>query len=147
MIRLATREDIPVLLTLGRQMHSEGLLRTITLDEAKVEATLLYCIGEGFLQVNEGREGVDGVLAGHIAEFWFSHEKLASDLALFVRPNRRGSIAAVRLVQAFVAWGMEKAVREICLSQSTGVRVEEFAHLLTGMGFAHVGGVFKWRLG
>lgn len=131
---------------LTRQMHAEGLFKHAPLDEAKVRATFARLIDHGFLVVNHGSEGVDAMFGGQISEFWYSSERLASDLIFFVRPGRRGGFAAVRLIQAFVSWGQENHASEICIAQSSGVRVEQFAHLMTGMGFDHVGGVFKWRL-
>lgn len=149
MIRLATITDLPALLALGRQMHSEGEFRHIALAEDKVRRTFERLMsevrGDGFIAVNEGPDGIDGGIAGHLTPFWFSHELVATDLAFFVRQNRRGSIAAVRLVQAFVAWGKEKGASEVCIAQSSGVRLEETQRLLTGMGFTYVGGVYKWR--
>jgi GNAT superfamily N-acetyltransferase len=88
------------------------------LDEDKVRATFERLIAEHFLAVNDGPEGIDGGLAGMLTEFWFSRERLACDLAFFVRPSRRGSIAAVRLVQAFVAWARERGAAEVSISQS-----------------------------
>jgi hypothetical protein len=71
----------------------------------------------------------------------------ATDLAFFVRPDRRGSIGAVRLVQDFVAWARGAGAAEVCIAQSSGVRMDEAHRLMTGMKFDHRGGVFKWRLG
>jgi GNAT superfamily N-acetyltransferase len=144
-IRPATLADMDALIALGRQMHAEGTFRHVVLDEDKVRATFERLIAEHFLAVNDGPEGIDGGLAGMLTEFWFSRERLACDLAFFVRPSRRGSIAAVRLVQAFVAWAQEQGAAEVSISQSSGVRIEETNRLLTGMGFAYVGGVYKWR--
>lgn len=135
------------MLTLGRQMHSEGAFRHMALDEAKVRSTLLACIGEGFLAVNEGRGGVDGGLAGMLTEPWFSHDLIAADVCFFVRPDRRGSITAVRLVQEFTAWARMRGAKEVSIAQSSGVRLEETNRFLTGMGFTYVGGVYKWRFG
>lgn len=147
MIRAATLTDMDALLALGRQMHAEGDFRRHALDEAKVRKTFQRLMASHFLAVNDGPEGIDGGLAGAISEFWFSRELVASDLAFFVRPNRRGSIAAVRLVQSFVAWAKDRGAAEVSISQSSGVRIEETSRLLTGMGFIYVGGVYKWRFG
>lgn len=146
MIRLATVDDIEAVLRLGRQMHAEGAFRSVALDEDKVRDMIGRCIAHGFACVNEGREGVDGLLLGHVAEFWYSRATCASDLAFYVRPDRRGSIAAVRLIQAFVAWGRDAGAAKVVIAQSSGVRVEEATHLLTGMGFAYRGGVFEWEI-
>ncbi len=127
-------------------MHAEGAFCAVALDEDKVRDTIGMCIARGFACVNEGRAGVDGVLLGRVAEFWYSRATCAADLAFYVRPDRRGSIAAVRLIQAFVAWAREVGAAKVMIAQSSGVRVEETTHLLTGMGFAYRGGVFEWEI-
>jgi GNAT superfamily N-acetyltransferase len=127
-------------------MHAEGYFRHVEFNEGKVRAMLVHCLLHGFIGVSDGPDGLNGFLIGHAAELWYSSAKCATDLAFFVRPDRRGSIAAVRLVQDFVAWAREAGAAEVCISQSSGVRIEETHHLLTGMKFDHLGGVFKWRL-
>lgn len=134
-------------MALGRQMHAEGHFQHVTLDEGKVRRAFEALIRDQFCVVHEGPDGLDGGFAGHIGEFWFSRALMASDVAFFVRPNRRGSLAAVRLVQAFVSWAAERGAAEVSIVQSSAVRIEETARLLTGMGFSYVGGCYKWRIG
>lgn len=146
MIRPATLEDLDAVIRLGRQMHAEGAFSIVRFDEFKVRAQLERCLVEGFLHISVGPDGVNGFLIGEASEYWFSRDLLAHDLAFYVRPDRRGGIAAVRLVQAFVSWARERGAREVCIAGSSGVRVEELTRLMTGMFFRHVGGVFKWEI-
>ena len=145
MIRAASQLDLDSLMGLTRQMHAEGEFHSAPLAEPKVRAIFSRLITGGFLMVNDGAEGVDAMLAGMVSEQWYSTARVASDVIFFVRPTKRGGFAAVRLIQAFVAWGKEQGAAEINIAQSSGVRVTEFAHLMSGMGFDHAGGVFKWR--
>lgn len=147
MIRLATDADIPALLALGRQMHAEGVFNHFELDEDKVEIVFRHCIEKAFFAVSESAEGIDGMFAGHIAELWWTRRRCASDAVFFVRPNRRGGIAAVRLIQRFVAWAREQGADVVNISQSSGVRLEEMHRLMTGMSFSYDGGVYQWRIG
>lgn len=138
---------MPALLALGRQMHAEGVFRHFELAEDKVEATFRHCIEQEFFAVAESAEGIEGMFAGHIAELWWTRRRCASDAVFFVRPNRRGGIAAVRLIQGFVAWARGCQADVVNISQSSGVRLEEMHRLMTGMGFSYDGGVYQWRLG
>lgn len=131
---------------LGRQMHAEGYFRHVPFDEAKVRAALEHCLAEQFIAVSDGPDGLTGFLIGHVSALWYSPATVASDLAFYVRPDRRGSIAALRLVQEFIAWAKEAGAAEVCIAQSSGVRIEETHRLLTGIGLDYVGGVYKWRL-
>jgi GNAT superfamily N-acetyltransferase len=146
-IRPATAEDFNTLLELGRAMHAESWYRYLPFDDVKLHGVFERLLTDGYLKLHVASNGsIDGGMAGYIGEFWFCREKIATDYALFVRPNHRGSISAVRLIQDFVEWAKEKGAQEVSLSQTTGVRVQESSHLYLGMGFVYVGGNFKWRL-
>lgn len=147
MIRVATANDIEALMCLGRQMHAEGAFNVHPMDEEKVRLAMLSCIESGFAAANHGLEGIDAMLLGHVAELWYSRARCAADVLFYVRPDRRGSIAAVRLVQEFVQWAQWAGAQEVQIASSSGVRVEELHRMMTGMSFAHVGGVYKWRVG
>jgi GNAT superfamily N-acetyltransferase len=146
-IRRATAADLEPIIALGRQMHAEGYFRNVDFAEAKVRAALEHCLASGYIAVSAGADGIEGFLIGFVSELWYSSAKVASDLAFFVRPNRRGSITAVRLIQDFVAWAKEQGAAEVTIVQSSGVRLEETARLFNGMRFDYRGGVFTWRLG
>lgn len=145
-IRRATLADLPDILALGQKMHAESWYAYLPYDEDKIRATLELVLRDGFLAVYE----VDGVLAGGMAgilcEFWFCREQMATDLALFIEPGRRGGIAAARLVQAFIVWARQAGAQEVSLAVSTGVRVRETGELFEAMHLRHVGGVYKARL-
>lgn len=146
MIRTAAPHDIEALMGLGRQMHAEGAFNVHAMDEQKVRQAMLHCIDKQFASVSAGPDGLDGMLLGQASELWYSRAKCASDVLFYVRPDRRGSITAVRLVQAFVEWAHWTGAAEVQIAQSSGVRVEELHRLMTGMSFGHVGGVYKWRI-
>lgn len=146
-IRRANPADIADILALGRKMHAESWYAYLPFDEQKVLAAIELVMRGGFLAVYE----VDGVIAGGMAgiltEFWFSREQMATDLALFIEPGRRGGIAASRLVQAFIVWARDAGAQEVSLAISTGVRAQETGDLFEAMGLRRVGGVYKARLG
>jgi GNAT superfamily N-acetyltransferase len=147
MIRPATAEDFNTLLELGRAMHAESWYRYLPFDDVKLHGVFEKLITDGYLRIHVAPNGsIDGGMAGYIGEFWFCTEKIASDYALFVRPNHRGSFTAVRLIQDFIEWAKERGAQEVSLAQSTGVMVEQTSRLYLGMGFAYVGGIYKWRL-
>lgn len=147
MLRAATLEDIPGILVLGRQMHAESWYGYLPFDEEKVAALMGNLIAHefGFAQVIEQDGEIVGGLAGMIGEFWFCHERIASDFALFVTPGRRGSIGAVRLVKEFIEWAKANKA-EVSLAVSTGVRIQETGELYQALGLTHVGGVYKQKV-
>jgi len=147
MIRPATPQDIPALLALGRAMHAESWYGYLPFDEQKLSGLLARLIGgEGFVEVYETEGHVNGVMVGAISEMWFCRAGIACDLALFVYPGRRGSIAACRLTQRFIEWARAHGAAEVCMAVSTGVRIQETGRLYEALGLTHVGGIYKARL-
>ena len=147
MIRAATALDIPAMIGIGREMHAESWYAYLPFDEVKLTATLLRLIdGSGFLEVYERNGEISGGMAGICAEMWFCRARIASDLALFVLPGKRGSIAAVRLLERFVQWARWQGASEVNLGVSTNVRKDETGRLYEALGFSHVGGIYKLRI-
>lgn len=146
-IRPATTEDLDAMLALGRHMHGESpRFSLLRYDETKVETLLYTALGDPayFLMVAEQKDGdIVGGFLGFAATMWFSPDEVASDLALFIEQDRRGSMAAVVLVRAFVAWARERQVKQISLGISTGIKAEETAKLYAALGMKMYGYLFE----
>lgn len=146
MIRRAIPQDIDALIALGREMHAESWYAYLPFDGQKLSELLPRIMDSGYLAVYVRKGEVVGGIVGALSEFWFCRELVAHDLALFIRRDARGSLAAVRLVQGFEDWARGQGVEEISLSISTGVAIAETGSLFEALGLHHVGGVYKRRL-
>jgi hypothetical protein len=129
-------------LELAHAMHAESVFhRDIAFDDAKfvqqIEAAA--ALPDYYLALCVRDNEVLGGFLGCASSVYFSHDKVAKDLAWFVKPSRRGSLAAVLLVADFERWGREKAVAHFILGQSTGVRVETTEALYKHLGYTVVG--------
>lgn len=148
-IRHTTEADIAELLGLAQVMHRESPhYRDLSMDEEKVGAAIRRSIADGpaFVHVNpEGR--IDGAFHAIVGERWFARERMVSDLALFVQPDRRGGIIAARLIQAFVAWCSANGFQpqQVMVGITTGVRVEETRRLYERLNFEVVGEILRLR--
>lgn len=146
-IRQATIDDLGAIIALGKQMHAEsGRFGVLAFDEQKVRDRFANLVANdnAFVLVCEQEDGeIVGGFAGYVAEHWYSTDKAAQDLALFVRPDRRGGIAAARMVKAFIAWAKERGALQIVLGISTGVRVEETAALYRSIGLKQFGYLYE----
>lgn len=145
MIRVATEEDLPRLLELGKMMHGESEnYRGISYDEDKVRATLKELIdGAGVIFLYESMGKVYGGIAGALSEFWFSRERLASDLSLFVEPSHRNGLIAVKLSLAFLNWAKLVGARRVQLGITTGAATEKASSLYRSLGLEDSGQLFK----
>lgn len=84
-------------------------------------------------------ETVVGGFFGIISKTFFSDELSARDMAWFVKRDRRGSMAALKLVADFEQWGLDRGVRKFFLGQSTGVAIETTTKLYEHLGYRVIG--------
>lgn len=147
MIRQATHNDIPRMVELGRAMHGESpVFCRLTFDADKLAATIATAIDSpaGFAWVSEH----DGVLAGGflamVAPHWFSPDLVACDLALFIDPEYRGGMSAVRLISAYVEWAQRRGAALIQIGVMTGVNVDKTEALLHRLGWHRSGLVMEF---
>ena len=145
MIRPAVKADLPKIVELGKAMHEEAeRLRVMKFVPAKVYVTISGLIDspDGLvLLVEEDFELVGGI-AAMVKPHWFSTDLMAYDLALFVRPDRRGSVAAARLLKAYKDWAKEKGAVITQFGISTGVHLEATSALVERLGFQPSGLLF-----
>lgn len=147
MVRAGTVDDIPALLVLGRAMHAESRFRTVRYVPERVEATLRAVLGgAGCIFVAERAGEIVGGFVGLLVPYYFSDEKCASDLAIFVRPDRRGGILAASLIHAYIDWAREQGVRHVEIGVSTGVHPEKTGALLERLGLKPQGGLYVMEL-
>lgn len=142
MIRNATLIDLPALLALGERMHAESPhFRQITFSAGKLAETLVDVLDSpnGFLMVGDAKGEIAGVMVGLAVEHWCSTDLVATDLALYVKPEFRGSMLAARLIARYKSWAHALGAKIISVGISTGVNVEQTARLYEAMGFKRFG--------
>lgn len=147
-VRVATLDDLPVLVEMGRQLHAESpRYRDSRYLPEKVEALGRSLIPAGGTHVAEKDGRIIGMLAGYVAEQWFSDYKVASDLTFYIAPeHRKTSRAALLLVRAFEQWAIASGAKEIIPGTSTQIDVESTTRFYTKMGYAVYGNTFIKRL-
>lgn len=149
MIRRATAADMSALLELVRAMHAEAVaLRHAALDLGKVEAAFRRSIADGpaFVHVDAVGE-IDGMLLAIVGERWFSRNAMVTDLVVYMRQERRGGLAAYRLLDEFIAWCDEHGIApyDVQLGISTGVHLEATGKLYEKLGFEEAGRMYRLR--
>jgi len=149
MIREATLADVGSLLVLAEQMHAESRFspRRFSVDKMAALFQSLIASDTGVVLVAEQAGELLGVFAGYVAEDWFGPDLAAGDFGLFVRPDRRGAVAAAGMVRRFVAWAQSKGVARPDLGISTGVHLDATTRLYRALGFQPVGTIFEYTGG
>ena len=149
MIRRATPDDIETLVAFGAELWQESpRFRRMTYNPGKVRAMLAALVGSprGFVAVEERAGAVQGAMVAAATEHWAADELVAFDLALYVRHDKRGGMAAADLLRAYAAWvvqiGAVQGIAGISTQIRTQINLEKLAQLYRAVGFAEVGPVF-----
>lgn len=136
-IRTATHDDIGALLDIASAMHAESpRFSRLSFSTAKMMQLFLNLIESdaGLLLVAEQGGNITGGFAGMVAPHWFSDDLVASDFGVFILPEYRGGMAAVRMVRAYIAWAKKRSAKLIQLGISTGVMTGETVELYRAIG-------------
>jgi GNAT superfamily N-acetyltransferase len=145
-IRRATPNDLHRLLTLLKDLHAESVFRNIPIDENRLKSFASTCIANPshiwVVYENAGAQ-IDGFLLGYVTQYYFSTELGAWDIALYVRPERRGSTIAFRLWRAFKARAAELGARTMWLGSSAGITPALTHKFYTGLGMAESGTLYR----
>lgn len=146
-IRRGTAADIPRMVELGQRMHAESpRFSPYRFDPERLEASLRGLmempLGLVLVALHDG-EIVGGMLA-IAADHYACEMRQASDLALFVDPDRRGGAAAVRLINAYREWAREIGA-EASICPSTGIEQDRAGRLLHALGAHASATVWTWR--
>ncbi|MBA5203088.1 GNAT family N-acetyltransferase [Pectobacterium aroidearum] len=148
MIRQATKEDIPELVLLGMRMHQESSYRKLSFDAEKCAALADQLIAStyGAVLVAEIDGQIIGWMAGGIAPFWFSHDRMAFEYGVFIDAEYRGGSAGYRLVKEFVRWAKEHGAVEIRMGITTGVHEERTGELYQRLGLQRTGLLYSMEV-
>ena len=141
MLRRATHKDIPELIEMGKALYDEGNWKSQRFNAAKVSVTIDALINTGFVAVYETNGQIVGMMGGALLESYFSTDYIAIDYCLYVRPEHRGSMAAVRLIDAYVKWATSEGVQvgNILIGVSSGINDDVAVMLCEAMGFKQNG--------
>jgi GNAT superfamily N-acetyltransferase len=146
MIRYANLSDLPALITLGRKMHAESpRFSKFAFDAETWAATLERLIDsdDGFVMVAVFENHIIGMMVGLCSQWWFSRDRTATDLALFVVPEHRGGMSAVRLLSAFRGWCAARGVDHPQVGITTGIDTERSAGAYRRLGWTECGLIFE----
>lgn len=145
MIREAEPSDVAALVDLAEQMHAESRFAFMPFCAGRVAEMMSIAVMSpaGFARVIEQDGQIIGAMAGQIGPHIFSEALVAWEYGIFVKPEHRGGMAAVRLVKAFEDWAVGMGASLIDIGISTGIHTERTGRLYQRLGFSPVGVLFS----
>lgn len=148
-VRPATIEDLPHIINMAADMHTESRYRTTTFVPGRlgqIAASLMHN-PDGFAYVAEqDGELIGCMLAQIMREPWFSLEAVAYEYGVYVKPEHRGTSAGGRMVKAFKEWAVERGAMLIDLGISTGITEDRTGAFYERLGFKRVGSVYSMEV-
>ena len=144
MIERVSFRNLDAGLALARAMHEESEFRNLPFDDDKV-ARLAWNpdVFAVLWRDDNGTGQYTGAMLGFAGPHYFCDAIVARDLALFVHPDRRGGVAAIRMVREFESWAVERGAVEGYLGSSTGVAPERTRLFYEHLGYRCIGSVNK----
>ena len=147
-VREIRLDDGPALLDLGRAMHAESPnYRDFELDETKVEHWVKVCSTEAMFNgfVTHEGENMIGFIAGGVLPLPLTTGQYFEDIGFYVRPGRRGTIAAIMLLQSIIPWAKVMGANGMRMGITTGTNVPQAQSFLEKMGFENIGPIMLMR--
>lgn len=140
-IRRAAPEDLPALSRMADAMRKESpRYAAVSFSPERMTAMLQAMLSSVCCAVFVAEESgaVVGMIGMMSANYFFSDERYACDLAVYVIPERRGGRAGLALVRAAESWAKAQGVREICLGVSAGIDAERVGGFYRVLGYEKV---------
>ncbi len=147
-VRPTTLGDIPAFVALGHTMHEESLFKEYDFSDAKLSSLIKWCIEDDHgvaITLVRGDEVIGGFI-GCLYEHFFGTDLQATDMALFIHPDHRGSTGGFKLIKAYIEDAKARGASQIVIANSTGIDQERVAALIERVGFNKVGYVLSMHV-
>lgn len=151
-VRQARRADASKLLAMGRAMFQESpRFRNMAFDDSKVMnlgdriSGAMLSQDAAVLVTERGAELV-GMMIVMAAERYFGSDRYVTDLAVYVKPDHRGSMAFPRLIRAAENWARERGITDCTFGVSTEVHPEQTKALYERLGYSPSGFIVRKTL-
>lgn len=90
------------------------------------------------LVVNSSGECYGGFL-GTCSRTFFCRQKLARDMGWWVKPEKRGTGAAILLLRSFEGWARAQGARKVMIGQTGVIDIEKTTRLFEHCGYTVIG--------
>lgn len=139
------QRDILAMYSLAKAMHEEGVFRELDFDEKKVMdiGTQVLINPSYFGVICENKDKIIGMMVCYVTPFYFGNDLIAQDMVLYVDKTRRGGVGALRMIEQYVAWAIEKGCKEIQLGQTVDIDPVAVDRLYVRAGFRMIGQIYK----
>lgn len=148
-IRRIRAEDLYTVLNLGKTMHDTSEFRHLPFEFDHVRGIAMNCVtrDDHFGMIAETNGAIIGMMGGYLTRFISCRVQFAQDLLVYITPDKRGTIAAVKLIRAFVDWAKKQNAKEVVcgVTAPPPEQRERVFQLYQRLGFEEAGRLFRMR--
>jgi GNAT superfamily N-acetyltransferase len=144
-----TEGDIDTVIKLGVSMHQESYFKHFNYNGEKLNNFLSHMVltPEQYCALVAEKDGtIIGFFLGFTNEHWFGTDRMSCDLACYIIPSERGSMAGVKLMKAYEEWANSNNVKEIVIGVSTGINTDRTSGLFKRLGYGDEAFSFRKRI-
>ena len=149
-LRNADLQDLPTLLTLSYQMFSQTpMSRHCKFSPEQMASTLISLIqsSTGSVLVTENSGEIIGLALVTIEQSYFSSQRVAKELGVYVHPDHRVSGAGLALLRHFKQWSLAKQADLIEVGNIANIiDSDRYEKVLSRLGLKHSGNIYEMRL-
>lgn len=147
-VRRYREEDIEGMLQMLGEHLQQTIYNNMEYKPSKTRAMLEMNINNllVFMNIIEHEGRIVGALLAFARATYYSDDMNAYDHFFYVRPEIRSWKATTTLVAQYVEWARARKVRRVFLSNSMGVRMDEFARMCEMLGFKKLGTIHAMEI-
>lgn len=134
-------EDLREIIAMGSEMHATSSFSALTFDPRHFGMFVIDLIvgPQHVVYLAEVDGQVAGAVLASAVPSMIGPDLVASEHALYVRPEHRRSGAAPALIEAYVAWARQLGVKRVNVGNSAGMDDSRYVRLMQGHGFERAG--------
>jgi hypothetical protein len=143
--RRAVPEDLPGIMALASEMHSETSFRVFSFDAGKAASEVLSCIlnPDMLVVVAEDRGKILGIIAAYLQKPYFSEDLAVYDHIWYVGEEGRGSLVGPRLLKLVAEWARLCRAKAVFVTLGSDVSQDRVGKLVERLGYSRLGGYYR----
>ena len=148
-IRGLEESDSDQIVELAKSLHNKSYYNFLTFSEDKIRALIKTTIAmpDGTIcYVAEEHGKIIGFICGYLIMYSSTNDFFTQDLSLYVTPDRRGTVAAKRLIKYLECWAEMKGCKELALSITSDINIKRTGKFYKLLGFSDVGRIYRKQL-
>lgn len=148
-IRGLKESDSDQIVELAKSEHNESYYNFLTFSEDKIRALIKTTIAmpDGTIcYVAEEHGKIIGFICGYLIMYASTNDFFTQDLTIYVIPDKRGTLAAKKLIKYLECWAEMKGCKELALSITSNINTERTGKFYKLLGFSDIGRIYRKQL-